>query len=80
MEEANLLASQTTLTKGMILNLSSNPDVYERGERYFRDGKLISHKLSEGDDGDTIIRSAVEGNYKNYAVTLKLGPDGNLQQ
>jgi len=70
---------QTALTKGMILNLSSNPDVYERGERYFRDGKLISYKTSEGEDGDALVRAAVEGNYKNYEVVLRISPDGILQ-
>ena len=71
-------ASQTALTKGAILNLSSTPDVYERGERYFRDGKLISLKLSEETEGDALIRASVEGNYKNYDVVLRLSPDGTL--
>jgi len=73
-----LLASQTALTKGAILNLSSNPDVYERGERYYRDGKLLSYKLSEDTEGDTLIRATVEGNYKNYDVVLRINPDGAL--
>ena len=71
-------ASQTILTKGAILNLSSNPDVYERGERYYRDGKLISYKLSEDTTGDTLIRATIEGNYKNYEVVLRLNPDNTL--
>ena len=73
-----MLASQTALTKGAILNLSSNPDVYERGERYYRDGKLLSYKLSEDTEGDTLIRATVEGNYKNYDVVLRINPDGAL--
>ena len=71
-------ASQTALTKGAILNLSSNPDVYERGERYYRDGKLITYKLSEDTVGETLVRATIEGNYKNYDVSLKLNPDGSL--
>ncbi|MCL2361748.1 MAG: DEAD/DEAH box helicase [Defluviitaleaceae bacterium] len=70
--------SQFTLSKGDILNLSSNPDVYERGERYFRDGKLLSYKLSEETEGDSLIRAVIEGNYKNYDVVLRINPDGTL--
>jgi len=72
------LQATTVLTKGNILNLSSNPDVYERGERYYRDGKLISYKLSEDTVGDTLIRATIEGNYKNYDVVLRINPDGTL--
>ncbi|MCL2528223.1 MAG: DEAD/DEAH box helicase [Defluviitaleaceae bacterium] len=71
-------ASQTALTKGAILNLSSNPDVYERGERYYRDGKLITYKQSEDTVGEAVVRATIEGNYKNYDVVLKLNPDGTL--
>ena len=72
-------ASQSALTKGAILSLSSNSDVFERGERYFRDGKLISYKLSEETEGDSLIRATIEGNYKNYDVVLRMGQDGNLE-
>ncbi|MCL2215529.1 MAG: DEAD/DEAH box helicase [Defluviitaleaceae bacterium] len=66
-------AMQTAaITKGTILNLSSNADVYERGERYYRDGKLLSFNAVEGADGETTVRATVEGNYKNYEVSLKL--------
>ena len=41
---------ESAISKGMILNLSSNADVYERGERYYRDGKLLSLKSSEESD------------------------------
>ena len=60
------------ITKGMILSISSNQDVYERGERYYRDGKLLSYNAVEETDDETIIRATIEGNYKNYEVTLKL--------
>jgi superfamily II DNA or RNA helicase len=68
------------ITKGTILNLSSNPDVYERGERYFREGKLLSFKTQAGAEGGSVVRSGVEGNYKNYDVTLKINDDGSLEQ
>jgi hypothetical protein len=70
--------NDAAITKGTILNLSSNEDVYERGERYFREGKLLSLKTQENPDGGSIVRSGVEGNYKNYDVTLKLNEDGSL--
>jgi len=65
-------AKPTKITKDMILALSSNQDVYERGERYYRDGKLISYNAIEDTNGETAIRAVVEGNYKNYEVSLKL--------
>jgi len=52
--------------------------VYERGERYYHDGKLLSYKLSEETEGDTLIRASIEGNYKNYDVVLRFNPDGTL--
>ncbi|MCL2577412.1 MAG: DEAD/DEAH box helicase [Defluviitaleaceae bacterium] len=71
-------ASQSAaITKGTILNISSNADVYERGERYYRDGKLLSYNLME-DNGTTAVRASVEGNYKNYEVSLKLDGVGAL--
>ncbi|MCL2386283.1 MAG: DEAD/DEAH box helicase [Defluviitaleaceae bacterium] len=72
-------ASQTAaITKGTILNISSNADVYERGERYYRDGKLLSFNATEETEGVTTIRASVEGNYKNYEVSLKLDSVGAL--
>ncbi|MCL2204733.1 MAG: DEAD/DEAH box helicase [Defluviitaleaceae bacterium] len=68
----------SAITKGTILNLSSNPDTYERGERMFREGKLLSFKTLENPEGGTLARSTVEGNYKNYDVTLKLDDGGGL--
>ena len=65
-------ASQNAITKGMILNLSSNQDVYERGERYYRDGKLLSYNAIEDLSGEKSVRATIEGHYKNYEVTLKL--------
>jgi len=61
-----------TITKGMILGLSSNQDVYERGERYYREGKLISYDATQDSNNETSIRATVEGHYKNYEVTIKL--------
>ena len=66
------------ITKGTILNLSSNADVYERGERYYRDGKLLSYNAVENPNSETTIRASVEGNYKNYEVSLKLDNHGAL--
>jgi len=63
---------KAAITKGAILNISSNVDVFERGERYYRDGKLISYNAAEDTDGITNVRASVEGNYKNYDVSLKL--------
>jgi len=68
----------SAITKGTILNLSSNADVYERGERYYRDGKLLSYQATEDTDGTTQVRASVEGNYKNYEVSLKLDGVGAL--
>ncbi|MDR0271792.1 MAG: DEAD/DEAH box helicase [Clostridiales bacterium] len=66
------------ITKGVILNISSNTDVYERGERYYRDGKLLSYHATEDTIGFTNVRASVEGNYKNYEVSLKLDGVGAL--
>jgi hypothetical protein len=72
-------ASHTgAITKGVILNISSNTDVYERGERYYRDGKLISYNATEDTGGVTSVRASVEGNYKNYEVSLRLDDVGAL--
>ncbi|MCL1878469.1 MAG: SNF2 helicase associated domain-containing protein, partial [Defluviitaleaceae bacterium] len=60
------------ITKGAILNLSSNTDVYERGERYYRAGKLLSFTAEEETGETTVVRASVEGNYKNYDVTIRL--------
>jgi superfamily II DNA or RNA helicase len=67
-----------TMTKGMILNLSSNADVFARGEKYYRDGKLLAVKAEEK-NGQTIVKASVEGNYKNYDVTLQLEPGGAIK-
>jgi len=64
-------ASQNTITKGMILNLSSNQDVYERGEKYYREGKLLSYNATEEPNSETSVRASVQGHYKNYEITLK---------
>ncbi|MCL2187712.1 MAG: DEAD/DEAH box helicase [Defluviitaleaceae bacterium] len=66
------------ITQGTILELSSNPDVYERGERYFREGKLLTFKTQTDPAGGSVVRSGVEGNYKNYDVTLKLDDEEAL--
>ncbi|MCL2286173.1 MAG: SNF2 family helicase [Firmicutes bacterium] len=66
-----MAVSKNAITKGMILSLSSNQDVYERGLRYYHDGKLLSYNAVE-DSGETTVRATIEGNYKNYEVTLKL--------
>jgi len=71
-------ASQNTITKGMILNLSSNQDVYDRGERYYRDGKLLSYSADQDQNDETLVRAIIEGNYKNYDVTLKLDKQDQL--
>ena len=62
---------QNAITKGMILNLSSNQDVYDRGLRYYHDGKLLSYNAVEDSGGETTVRATIEGNYKNYEITLK---------
>ena len=66
------------ITKGMILDLSSNTDVYERGERMYHDGKIASYKQLEEPTGETVVRAQVEGNYKNYDVLLRLDQTGAL--
>jgi len=63
---------KNSITKGMILSLSSNRDVYERGERYYREGKLLSYGTTELQSGESAVRATIEGNYKNYEVTVKL--------
>jgi len=63
---------QNIMTKGKILSLSSNSDVYRRGEKYYKDGKILSYDTDENKDGLTIVRTSIEGNYKNYEVMLKL--------
>ena len=60
------------ITKGTILKLSSNPDVYERGERYYRNGKILSYNTFNEADDITIVRATIEGNYKNYDAVLNV--------
>jgi len=50
--------------------------VFDRGERYYRDGKLLSY--NETEDTEFSIRATVEGNYKNYEVVLKPDTKGSL--
>jgi len=69
-------SQSAAITKGTILNISSNADVYERGEKYYRDGKLLSYSMDDGEE--TIVRASVEGNYKNYEVSLRLDDAGAL--
>jgi len=63
-------------TKDTILALSSNEDVYNRGEKYYQSGKVISYSALE-DASSAIV--TVEGNYKNYDVTLKFNSDDTLE-
>ena len=70
--------TKKAMTKGTILSLSSNQDVYERGERYYRDGKLLSYHIQDEVSGEKSVRATIEGNYKNYEVTLKLGGGDTL--
>ncbi|MCL2665930.1 MAG: SNF2 helicase associated domain-containing protein, partial [Defluviitaleaceae bacterium] len=65
------------ITKGTILSVSSNADVFARGERYYREGKLLSVQ-SEAQGDAIIIRATVEGNYKHYDVELWLDAQNNL--
>ena len=66
------------ITRGIILNLSSNTDVYERGERYFQDGKLLSYGQQPNPKGGSVVRGGIEGNYKNYNVSVLLDDGGAL--
>ncbi|MCL2365267.1 MAG: DEAD/DEAH box helicase [Defluviitaleaceae bacterium] len=66
------------ITRGIILNLSSNTDVYERGERYFQDGKLLSYTPQADARGGSVVRAGIEGNYKNYNVSVVLDDGGAL--
>jgi len=68
-----------TINKSIIRELNTNNDVYVRGEKYYRDGKLLSLK-AEDRDGGSVVHSVVEGNYKNYEVTLKLNANGSLKE
>ena len=65
------------LTKGAILNISANADVYERGKRYFQDGKLVVYTENSNDENLT-ISAEVEGNYKNYTITITFDLTGNV--
>ncbi|MCL2371957.1 MAG: DEAD/DEAH box helicase [Defluviitaleaceae bacterium] len=71
-------ALQKSITKGAILNLSSNVDVYKRGEKYYRDGKLLSYASSEDTNSVTTVQATVEGHYKNYEVSLSIDHKGAL--
>jgi len=53
--------------------------VYDRGERYFRDGKIISFALAEDVNAEPTIRSTVQGHYKNYDVTVTLDTKGGVK-
>ena len=56
-----------SITKGDILRICANQDVYDRGQRYYNDGKIISYTQSK--EGVTAV---IEGHYKNYNVGLVL--------
>lgn len=68
------------IDKGLVLSLASNADVYARGEKYYRDGKVL--ELSGGRDGENsvIVRANVDGVYKRYAVKLVFAPDGSFKR
>ena len=70
---------QNVINKGYILNISSNADVFARGEKYYKDGKLLSFKDNDEADGGKLVKASVEGNYKNYDVSVKLEPDGVIK-
>jgi uncharacterized Zn finger protein len=71
---------QSKITKGMVLNLSSNADVYARGEKYYRDGKLLSFSTEQDENGGAIVKTTVEGNYKNYDISLIFDKRGSLSK
>jgi superfamily II DNA or RNA helicase len=66
-----------TLTKGFILSLASNADVFSRGEIYFHSGKVVSMSL---EDDNTLAAVTVAGNYKNYIVILRFSRSGELDE
>ncbi|MCL2351122.1 MAG: DEAD/DEAH box helicase [Firmicutes bacterium] len=65
------------ISKGQILSLASNPDVYMRGEKYFRDEKITSAAFHELGGGEQIVFQ-VEGNYRNYRTVLEFDSAGGL--
>jgi len=71
-------AVQSSITKDMILNISSSNDAYERGEKMYLEGKLLAYNAAKATSGDTNIRASVEGNYKNYDVSIKINPAGAI--
>jgi len=73
-----MTTSNNAITKGMILGISSNKDVFERGEKYYRDGKLLSYTATDEISGETKVRATIEGHYKNYEVTLRLTDKNTL--
>ena len=74
-------SSQNAFTKETILELSSNQDVYNRGERYFQTDKIISYKIdNENADSDFSVTATIEGNYKNYNVYLKFENKDSLER
>ena len=68
----------SAITKPHILNISANKDAYERGEKYYQDGKLISYNEVDLANGGLNVRACIEGNYKNYDVSLKIDRHGVL--
>ena len=75
--QKNVQQVSKKMTKGCILKLTT-PDVYNRGERYYRDGKLLNYNATETANGELNIRAVIEGNYKNYEVSLNMGRSGEL--
>ncbi len=64
------------ITKGSILGIASSPDVFTRGERHYREGKLLV--IDVLDDDQTVVVK-VEGNYKHYEITYDFDGDGKLK-
>ncbi|MCL2016238.1 MAG: DEAD/DEAH box helicase [Defluviitaleaceae bacterium] len=60
-----------------ILGVSANKDTYSRGEKYYREGKIVSFTTKQ-QKNSTLVKAAVKGNYRNYEVSLTFTMQGDL--
>ena len=72
-------AESAAITEEFILEISCSRDAYERGERHYREGKILSYSEAGDAGGGLRVKASIEGNYKNYDVSLKISHSGGLE-
>lgn len=62
------------ITEGKILKMCSNSDVFTRGYKYYRDGRVLNVDI---DSESGYVEAVVEGS-EDYIVNLEFSGEGNL--